>query len=108
MRPIEVGLFLPVGNNGYLLSTSSPQYMPTWQLHRDLGVAAEALGYDFLFSMAKWRGFGGQTRFWDFTLEPVTVMTALAAATRRVKLIATMSPPLLHPVVAAKIAATVD
>src|SRR5215510_10260779 len=108
MRQIEVGIFLPIGNNGYLMSTTSPQYMPTWELQRDLGTAAEALGYDFLFSMAKWRGFGGATRFWDFTLESVSVMTALAASTRRLKLIATMSPPLLHPVVAAKMAATID
>ena len=108
MRQIEVGIFLPIGNNGYLMSTTSPQYMPTWELQRDLGVAAEALGYDFLFSMAKWRGFGGATRFWDFTLESVSVMTALAASTRRLRLIATMSPPLLHPVVAAKMAATID
>src|SRR5262252_4241217 len=108
MRQIEVGIFLPIGNNGYLMSTTSPQYMPTWQLQRDLGIAAEALGYDFLFSMSKWRGFGGATRFWDFTLESVSVMTALAASTRRLRLIATMSPPLLHPVVAAKMAATID
>ena len=108
MRQIEVGIFLPVGNNGYLVSTTSPQYMPTWELQRDIGVTAEALGYDFLFSMAKWRGFGGDTRFWDFTLEPVSVMTALAASTKRLRLIATMSPPLLHPVVAAKVAATID
>ena len=108
MRQIEVGVFLPVGNNGYLISTSSPQYMPTWELQRDLGVAAETLGYDFLFSMSKWRGFGGATRFWDFTLDSLSVMTALAASTRRLRLIATMSPPLLHPVVAAKMAATID
>jgi pyrimidine oxygenase len=108
MRQIEVGVFLPIGNNGYLMSTTSPQYMPTWELQRDLAVAAEALGYDFLFSMSKWRGFGGATRFWDFTLESISVMTALAASTRRLQLIATMSPPLLHPVVAAKMAATID
>jgi pyrimidine oxygenase len=108
MRQIEVGVFLPIGNNGYLLSTTSPQYMPTWALQRDLGVAAEALGYDFLFSMSKWRGFGGATRFWDFTLDSMSVMTALAASTQRLRLIATMSPPLLHPVVAAKMAATID
>lgn len=108
MRQIEVGIFLPIGNNGYLMSTTSPQYMPTWELQRDLGLAAEALGYDFLFSMSKWRGFGGATRFWDFTLESVSTMTALAASTRRLRLIATMSPPLLHPVVAAKMAATID
>ncbi len=108
MKPIDVGIFLPIGNNGYLLSATSPQYMPTWTLQRDLGVAAEALGYDFLFSMSKWRGFGGATRFWDFTLDSVSVMTALAASTRRLRLIATMSPPLLHPVVAAKMAATID
>ena len=108
MRRIETGVFLPVGNNGYLISTAAPQYRPTWALQRELAQSAEALGYDFVFSMSKWRGFGGATRFWDFTLESLSVMTALAAVTSRLRLIATMSPPLLHPVVAAKMAATAD
>jgi pyrimidine oxygenase len=108
MRRIEVGVFLPIGNNGYLMSTASPQYLPTWELQRDIAMSAEALGFDFLFSMSKWRGFGGATRFWDFTLESIAVMTGLAAVTRRLQLIATMSPPILHPVVAAKMAATID
>lgn len=108
MSTLELGVFLPVGNNGYLISENAPQYRPTFALNSAICRLAEELGFDYVFSMSKWRGFGGSTEFWDHTLESVTLMTAIAAVTERVRVIATMSPLLLHPVVAAKVAATAD
>ena len=58
---------MPVGNNGWILSKTSPQYLPTYQLNRDVAQLAEKIGFDYLFSMAKWSGCGGETRFWDHT-----------------------------------------
>jgi pyrimidine oxygenase len=58
--------------------------------------------------MSKWRGFGGATRFWDVTLESLSLMTGLAAVTSRIGIIATIQPLLFPPAVAAKMAATVD
>ena len=60
---VELGVFLPVGNNGWIMSESAPQYMPTWELNRDVSLLAEEIGLDYLFSMAKWRGLGGNTRY---------------------------------------------
>lgn len=105
---LELGVFMPLFNNGWIISTNSPQYMPTWELEKDIAVYAESIGFDFLFSAVKWRGFGGETQHWNHTLEPVTLMSAIAAVTERVKIIASMVPLTLHPVVAAKMAVTID
>lgn len=105
---VELGVFLPVGNNGWIMSESAPQYLPTWELNRDVSLLAEEIGLDYLFSMAKWRGVGGSTRFWDFSIESLTLMSSLAPLTRRVRLITSVSPTLMHPAVFAKMAATLD
>ena len=33
---------MPVGNNGWIISKTSPQYMPTYQLNRDVALLAES------------------------------------------------------------------
>jgi len=108
MSKLELGVFLPIGNNGFLMSETAPQYAPSFEMNRQIAVLAENLGFDYVFSMSKWRGFGGATRFWDATLESVALMTGLAAVTSRIGVIATMQPVLFPPAVAAKMAATID
>lgn len=105
---IELGVFMPAFNNGWIISKNSPQYMPTNELNKQIGQYAESIGFDFLFSAVKWRGFNGATEHWNHTLEPVTMMTGVAAVTERIRIIASMVPLTLHPVVAAKMAATID
>jgi pyrimidine oxygenase len=108
MRRIELGVFMPVGTNGFLMSTTAPQYHPSFALQRKIATLAEEIGFDFLFSMGKWMGFGGESGFWQKTIEPVVMSSALASITSRIKLFATINPLLLHPVVAAKMIATAD
>lgn len=108
MQRIEWGVFLPVGRNGFMLSRHAPPYRPTFDLNRRISQLAEDVGFDYVFSMAKWRGFGGEIRFWDESLESVTLMAALAPVTRRIRLIATVTPLLVPPAVAAKTFATLD
>jgi pyrimidine oxygenase len=105
---VKLGLFLPIGNNGWVVSKTAPQYMPSFALNRALTRRAEDGGADFVFSMGKWRGFGGATEHWDHTLESLTLMAGLAAVSERVELYATVHPLLLHPAVAAKMLVTVD
>jgi pyrimidine oxygenase len=107
-KKIELGVFLPIGNNGFMVSATAPQYAPSFEMNKQIAMRAEEFGFDFIFSMSKWRGFGGTTHFWDTTLESVTLMTALAAVTSRIGIIATMQPILFPPAVAAKMAATID
>jgi len=105
---LELGVFIPVGNNGWIISKNSPQYMPTYEMNRQISVLAERVGFDYVFSMAKWRGFGGDTRFWDYSLESTMLMASLAPATTELRLIASIAPSLVHPAVYAKMASTLD
>lgn len=107
-KHVDIGIFIPIGNNGWIVSETAPQYEPTWELNRDVAIAAERLGYDYVFSMVKWRGFDGATKHWNHTLESLTLMSALAAVTSRIRLVASVQPLLLPPAVAAKMATTID
>ena len=31
---MKIGVFVPIGNNGWLISTTAPQYMPTFELNK--------------------------------------------------------------------------
>lgn len=107
-KHFELGTFIPIANNGWIVSRTAPQYMPTFDLNRQICQLSEEIGFDFVFSMSKWRGYGGDTHFWDYSLESLTLMAALAAVTRRVKIYASVQPLLVPPAVAAKMAATID
>ena len=106
--PVEIGVFIPIGNNGWLVSTTSPQYVPSFELNQHVVEAAERYGFDFALSMIKLRGFGGPSRFWDENLESFTLMAGLAAVTERITLYASSAILTLHPVLAARMAVTID
>ncbi|HEV8295927.1 MAG TPA: LLM class flavin-dependent oxidoreductase [Acidimicrobiales bacterium] len=105
---MDLGVFLPITNNGWIISHASPQYAPTFHLNRDITQHAEQLGFEFAFSMVKWRGFGGTFGFWDQALESLTLMAGLAPVTSRIRLIGSTQPLALHPAIAARMGATID
>ncbi|GGZ33421.1 pyrimidine monooxygenase RutA [Streptomyces inusitatus] len=105
---MDIGVFLPIGNNGWLISKSSPQYMPTFELNKAIVQRAEEYGLDFALSMIKLKGFGGETEFWDHCLESFTLTAALAAVTERIRLYASAPVLALPPAIAARMAATID
>lgn len=105
---MDLGIFIPIANNGWIMSINSPQYMPSFQLNRTIAEKAEAYGFNFLLSMVKLRGFGGPTEFWDHNLESFTLMAGLAAVTTRIQLFASVALPTLPPALVARMAATID
>ena len=104
----DFGVFLPVANGGWIISKTTPPLNGLWRQNLAAALAAEAAGLDFVMSMGKWRGFGGETNHWETALESVTLMAAIAQATSRVKIWATVHPMLQNPAVAAKMIATLD
>ncbi|KAF3022645.1 hypothetical protein E8E14_014063 [Neopestalotiopsis sp. 37M] len=108
MAPIDIGVFIPIGNNGWLISTTSPQYMPSFELNKQIVSKAEKYNFDFALSMIKLRGFGGKSEFWDHNLESFTLMSALAAVTTKIKLFASTAILTLPPALVARMASTVD
>ncbi|MEC9262607.1 MAG: pyrimidine utilization protein A [Pseudomonadota bacterium] len=105
---MDIGVFIPIGNNGWLISKNSPQYKPTFDLNKEIVLKAEHYGLDFALSMIKLRGFGGETEFWDYNLESFTLMAGLAAVTSKIQLYATAATLVLPPAVMARMAATID
>lgn len=105
---MQVGVFIPIGNNGWLISETAPQYMPSFELNKAIVQKAEAHGLDFALSMIKLRGFGGKTQFWEHNLESFTLMAGLAAVTSKIKLFATVATLTIPPAIVARMASTID
>src|SRR5580692_17693 len=105
---MEIGVFIPIGSNGWLVSTTSPQYKPSFALNRQVTLNAERYGLDFVLSMIKLRGFGGKSEFWDHNLDSFTLMASLAAITSRIRLYATVPTLAVPPAIAARMSSTID
>jgi pyrimidine oxygenase len=105
---VDFGVFIPIGNNGWLISENAPQYKPSFDLNRRVVQEAERQGFAFALSMIKLRGFGGKTEFWDHNLESFTLMAGLAAVTERIKLYASTAVLTLPPALVARMASTID
>jgi pyrimidine oxygenase len=105
---MDIGVFIPIGNNGWLISTNSPQYKPSFDLNCAIVQKAEGFGLEFALSMIKLRGFGGPSEFWDYNLESFTLMAGLAAVTKRIRLFASAAVLTLPPALAARMATTID
>ena len=102
MRPIEIGLVLPMGDSFVDGSTVR------WVEIRDLAVRAEELGFDTVWTADEllWRPAEGNPQGW---WEGVAVTGAVAAATSRVK-VGTWILSALHrnPGITAKVVETLD
>ena len=104
----DFGVFLPVANGGWIISKTTPVLDGLYETNRAAAVKADEVGMDFVMSMGKFRGFGGETDHWGTALESVTMMAGIAEATKNVKIWATIHPLLQNPAVAAKMIATLD
>lgn len=104
----EYGVFLPNAAGGWLISDTAPYPPASYEFNRQVAVAAEEAGLDFIMAMAKWRGFGGSTDHWGETLESMTMMAGLAEATSRVKVWATVHANMQNPAFAAKVFTTLQ
>jgi pyrimidine oxygenase len=105
---MDIGVFIPINNNGWIISATSPQYMPSFELNREVVRRAEAHGLDFALSMIKLHGFGGETEFWDHGLESFTLMAGLAAVTTRIRLYASVAVLTIPPAIVARMASTIS
>ncbi len=104
----DLGIFLPIANGGWILSSTTPPIDGSYEYNRRAALLAEAIGLDFIMSMAKFRGYGGPTQHWHCSLDSLVLMSALAAQTERVKIWTTFHTLLQNPAVAAKMIATLD
>ena len=105
---MDVGVFIPINNNGWIISAGSPQYMPSFELNKQVVLKAEAYGLEFALSMIKLHGFGGKTEFWDHGLESFTLMAGLASVTSRIRLYASTAVLTIPPAIVARMTSTIS
>ncbi len=108
-RRMQLGLFMPNCGTGYSMSTykADPEFW-TYESNLRVALAAEAAGFDFLFPVAKWKGYGGETDYLGVSLETMTWASALLSRTSRIQVFSTVHVPVFHPVATAKMGATLD
>jgi len=105
---MKFGVFLPSASNGFVISKAAPLYMPTFQHNLDTTLEAERQGFSFALAMMKWKGFGGETGYWDGCLETFNLCAGLAARTSSIELIPSTTLLSTHPAVCARIIATIN
>jgi pyrimidine oxygenase len=104
----DLGVFMPIANGGWILSSSAPRIDGSYAYNRKVAQLADQSGYDFIMAMAKWRGYGGATEHWRYSLDSQIMMAGLAEVTRNVKVWATVHTLLQNPAVTAKMITTLD
>jgi len=104
----DFGVFLPVANGGWIISDTTPKLDGLWKQNLAAAMTADEVGMDFVMSMGKWRGFGGDTNHWGSSMESLTMMAGIAQATKRVKVWATAHTLIHNPAVIAKMITTID
>jgi dimethylsulfone monooxygenase len=106
-QPLKLGVFNFNCSGGMTMVDDSPNTVD-WATMRSIAVKADRMGLEAIVPVARWRGFGGSSNFNGTSFEPFTWAAGLAEATSRTMVFATVHMPLMHPVAAAKMAATVD
>jgi alkanesulfonate monooxygenase SsuD/methylene tetrahydromethanopterin reductase-like flavin-dependent oxidoreductase (luciferase family) len=107
-QKLKLGLFGTNCSNGLTVSHAETTYRSTWEHSLAIARRADAMGFEMLVPIARWRGFGGTTDFNGICFETYTWAAGLAAATERIMVFSTSHVPTVHPIVAAKQCVTVD
>lgn len=104
----KLGTFSTNADGGASLSKVPERWSASWDDILEAGQIADRAGMDFILPIARWRGFGGETKAREHSFETFTFAAGLASATRNIALFMTVHVPLVHPLYAAKALATVD
>ncbi len=105
---LKLGLFGVNVSSGCAITTVEERFRATWSETLAISQIADRFGYEALVPVARWKGFGGETNFNGTNFDTYTWAAGIAQATQRVGVLTTSHVPTVHPVMAAKQAATVD
>lgn len=107
-QPMKLGVFASNCSGG-LSMTGAPRTLEiTWDHQREIAQKADRLGFEAIVPIARWKGFGGDTNFNGRSFETFTWAAGLASVTENISIVSTTHVATIDPVVAAKMAATVD
>ena len=107
-NPLKLGIFGMNCSNGCTITHAPTTFQPTYEHNVKIAKLADALGFEMLVPVGRWKHFGGTTKFNHDNLEVYTWATAMACNTERIMTFATSHVPTVHPLLAAKQAAPID
>jgi FMNH2-dependent dimethyl sulfone monooxygenase len=107
-QKLKLGVFGMNCSNGLLISNAPTGFEMTWEQTLGIVTQADRMGFEIALPLGRWRGFGGSTDFNGISFETYTWAAGLAQATKNIGVFATSHVSTVHPVVAAKQAATID
>jgi len=95
-------------SHGSTITTVPEAWRLNWPDTIEIAQAVDQAGMECLLPVGRWRGYGGPSDFNSTTFESFTWAASLGALTRCVTVLATCHVPLVHPLMVAKMGATID
>ena len=105
---LKLGIFGINMRGGVTLVEFDGMVQGSWEENVRLARHADRIGIDAIVPVARWRGYGGRSNLGDVSFETFTWAAGLLALTQRIMVFSTFHVPVGHPVLAAKLGATVD
>ncbi|WP_421849282.1 LLM class flavin-dependent oxidoreductase [Novosphingobium sp.] len=104
---LKLGIF-GINGPGVAMTKVAEAFVPTWANSRAIAEEADKAGFETIVPYARWRPFAGDDHPSGRTFETYNWAAALSALTSRSCVMSTSHVPTIHPLVAAKQAATID
>jgi alkanesulfonate monooxygenase SsuD/methylene tetrahydromethanopterin reductase-like flavin-dependent oxidoreductase (luciferase family) len=107
-RPLKLGTFSTNLRGGGTISKMAGLLKADWPATLELARLADAMDFEAIVPVGRWKGFGGETNFNGEGFEVFVWAAGLSAATQYSSVFATSHIPTVHPLFAAKQAAAID
>ncbi|MDR3421186.1 MAG: LLM class flavin-dependent oxidoreductase [Xanthobacteraceae bacterium] len=107
-RKLKLGTFCSNLSGGATMASIEGILQAKWESSLALARLADEMTFEAIVPVGRWKGFGGTTNFNGEGFECFTWAAAMSALTRNCGVFATSHVPTMHPVMAAKQAATID
>jgi alkanesulfonate monooxygenase SsuD/methylene tetrahydromethanopterin reductase-like flavin-dependent oxidoreductase (luciferase family) len=105
---LKLGTFGTNCSNACAITLAETTFEPTFEHNVKIAKQLEEAGWECMVPIARWRGFGGPSNFNGVNMDSFTWAAALAAVTTKLQFFSTTHVPTLHPIVATKMATTID
>jgi alkanesulfonate monooxygenase SsuD/methylene tetrahydromethanopterin reductase-like flavin-dependent oxidoreductase (luciferase family) len=90
------------------MSSAETTFVHTWEHNVEIARRADALGMEMMLSAMRWKSIAGTSDFNRASFDTYAWAAGLGQATENIMLFVTTHVPTIHPVLAAKQAATID
>lgn len=107
-QKLKLGVFSTNVSNGMMATKVPTGYEVSWSHTKQIAQQADAMGFEAIVPVGRWRGFSGEIDFAGECYETYTWAAGIAEATENIVVFATSHLPTVQPIVGAKQSVTVD